>query len=235
MSRIINRIGRKLQTLYFKGKLLINSILGLPAQTSKEIRIFKTLFDDFISNSKINIFEWGSGFSTIYYAEYLRQKGADFEWHSIDNSKAWNEKVKSKVKKKNLQTYVNLHLKKFHPFWKKPNWGSIPPKCGKFAPKLENEKDYISFPSFINCKFDIVIIDARFRRHCIQTAKEVLSPEGIVILHDAQRTHYHKGLDVFQYSRFLHSGSWYPFQEIPNKVWIGTNENRRIIESFAEF
>ena len=68
--------------------MLIKSVLGLPAQTSEEIRIFKTMFDNYMDKKEIKIFEWGSGFSTIYYSEYLRKKGAAFEWHSIDNNKA---------------------------------------------------------------------------------------------------------------------------------------------------
>lgn len=234
MSRV-NRVGQKLQSLYFKGKMLRNSILGLPAQTREEIQIFKTMFDNFIDNKKIKIFEWGSGFSTIYYSEYLRKKGAKFEWHTIDNNKAWHEKVKSKVNKKGLQPYVQLYLKEFMSFWEKPGWGTIPPPCGVFSSKSENEKAYINFPKVLDNRFDIVIIDARFRRHCIQTAKEVLLPGGIVIMHDAQKAHYHVGLDDFQYSKLFHSGSWYPFQKIPNKVWIGSVGNSKIFKVLKRF
>jgi len=231
----INRVGQKLQSLYFKGKLLINSILGLPAQTREEIQLFKAVFDSFIKNKGIKVFEWGSGFSTIYYAEYLRKKGAEFEWHSIDNNRAWHEKVKSKVNKKGLQPYVQLYLKEFIPFWEKPGWGPIPPPCGVFSPKSENEKAYVDFPRLLNDKFDIVIIDARFRRHCIQTAKKAVLQGGIVIMHDAQKAHYHVGLDNFQYSKFFHSGSWYPFQKIPNTVWIGSVGNSKIFDALKRF
>lgn len=226
-----SKVVRKIQALYFKGKTSINGILGLPIQTSEEIRIFKTVFDNFMDKRKIKIFEWGSGFSTIYYSEYLRKKGAAFEWHSIDNNKAWYEKVESKMKKKGLQPYVQLYLKEFMPFWEKPGWETIPPPCGIFSPKSENEKTYINFPLLLNDKFDIVIVDARFRRHCIQTAKEVLLPGGIVIMHDAQKAHYHIGLEDFQYSKFFHSGKWYPFQKIPNQVWAGSIENNKIFEA----
>lgn len=230
-----NKVVRKFQFLYFKGNMFINNILGLPAQTRKEIQIFKIIFRNFIDDNKIKIFEWGSGFSTIYYSEYLRKKGAEFEWHSIDNNKAWHEKVKSKVNKKGLQPYVQLYLKEFLPFWEKPGWGPIPPPCGAFSPKSENEKAYVDFPKLLNDKFDIVIIDARFRRHCIQTAKEVILPEGVVVMHDAQKAHYHVGLDDFQYSKFLLSGSWVPFQKIPNKVWIGSIENSKIFKALKRF
>ena len=210
--------------------MFVNNKLGLPAQTKKEIQIFKAILDNY-KGEKIKIFEWGSGYSTIYYAEYLRKKGAEFEWHSIDNNKAWHEDVKSKVERKGLQPSVHLYLKEFLSFWVKPGWGPIPPPCGIFGPKSENEKAYVNFPRLLNVRFDIVIIDARFRRHCIQTAKEVLLPEGIVIMHDAQKVHYHVGLDNFQYRAFLHSGSWYPFQKIANKIWIGSIGNSKIFEA----
>ncbi len=220
----------KAQSLYFNGRMFINSLLGLPAQTRKEIQIFKTIFQYFKGNKKIRIFEWGSGFSTIYYADYLKKQGEEFEWHSIDNNREWYEKVKSEVKKKNLQSYVQLYLKSFPPFWKKPGWGAIPPSCGVYGPKSQREKDYISFPRHLGTRFDIVIADARFRRHCIQTAKKVLTMKGLVILHDAQKVHYHVGLDDFLYSRFFFSGSWFPFQKKQNKVWIGSFGNSKIFE-----
>ena len=208
----------------------INRLLRLPAQTRKEIRIFKKLFDDFTDNRKIKIFEWGSGFSTIYYAGYLHKKGATFEWHSIDNNESWHKMIKSILKKKGVQPYVKLYLEEFLPFWEKPGWGIIPPPCGAFLPKSENEKAYINFPMMLKENFDIVIIDARFRRHCIQTAKKVVSPNGIIVMHDAQKEHYHVGLDDFQYSKFYQSGSWYPFQRISNEIWVGSIGNSKIFE-----
>ena len=224
------RIVNKLQSLYFNGRLIINGKVGLPAQTSKEIRMFKAIFDNYMDKKEIRIFEWGSGFSTIYYAEYLRKKGAAFKWRSIDNNRTWHEKIKTKVREKNLQSNVALHLLEFVPFWEKPEWGKLPPPCGVFSPKTKNEKDYVRFPVHLNEDFDIIIIDARFRRHCIQTTKEMLLSGGIAIMHDAQKSHYHIGLDEFRYNRFFQSGSWYPFQQIRNQVWIGSMENPRLFD-----
>mgnify|MGYP000188633835 CR=1 FL=1 len=53
-------------------------------------------------------------------------------------------------------------------------------------------------------------------------------------MHDAEKAHYHVGLDAFQYRRFFHGGSWFPFQEIPNKVWIGSFGNSQIFESLKK-
>ncbi len=214
----------------------IRGALGLPAQTSKEIQIFKAIFRNF-ANKNISIFEWGSGFSSIYYSAYLRKKNVEFQWHSIDNNRIWHEKVKSELGKRGFQKYVQLYLKEFLPFWEKPGWGwkNIPPPCGVFSPKLENEKAYINFPKELDKKFDIIIIDARFRRYCLEVAKEVLAPEGVVIMHDAQKTHYHKGLEDFQYRQFFRTGQWYPFQEIPNKLWVGSTGNEAIFQTLKLF
>jgi len=231
MLKYFNKVGKKLQSLYFLSKMRINGLVGLPAQTREEVKIFKKIFDSFAVNEKLNIFEWGSGFSTVYYAEYLRKRGGEFQWHSVDNNKVWHEKIKMEVNKKGLQPYVQLYLKEFIPFWEKPGWGTIPPPCGVFSPKSKNEKVYINFPRLLDAKFDIVIVDARFRRHCVQTTKDVILPEGIVIMHDAQKAQYHVGLDDFQYNKFYESGTWYPFQEIPNKVWIGSIQNRKIFDN----
>lgn len=225
----------KFQSLYFKSKMAINSAFGMPAQTRKEIQIFKTIFDNVIDNKKIKIFEWGSGLSSIYYANYLIKNGAEFEWHSIDNNKLWHEKVKSNLKSKNLQQYVHLYLKEFLPFWEKPGWGDTPPPCSKFCPKSDNEKAYTEFPKLLNSKFDIVIIDARFRRHCIKTANKVLAPGGVVIMHDAHKLHYHVGLDDYRFSMFLQSGKWYPLQEKSNMLWIGSNEDSKAIHEVKKF
>jgi len=78
-------------------------------------------------------------------------------------------------------------------------------------------------------------VDARFRRHCVQTAKEVINPEGVVILHDAQKPHYQEGLDTFPYGRFIDSGVSYPLQEISNCMWIGSLKNHAVFEWLKAF
>ena len=186
---------------------------------------------------KVKIFEWGSGLSSIYFSAYLRERKIDFQWHSIDNNKLWHDKIKAKIIQRGLHGCVQLYLKEFLPFWEKAGWEwkKIPPPCGIFGPKSENEKAYIDFPKELNGKFDIIIIDARFRRHCLQTAKEALAPEGVVVMHDAQKTHYHFGLDDFLYDKFFTTGAWYPFQEIPYKVWIGSMGNKTIFDALMQF
>jgi hypothetical protein len=212
----------------------LHNLLGLPAQTNKERQLLKAIFNQFKSK-KIRVFEWGCGLSTLYYSKYLKASGVDFEWHAIDNNKVWYEKVVSKIKGSNYQDNVRIYLKEFVPFWNKPGWGVIPPLCGAFSPKEEGELAYVNFPRTFNDKFDIVVIDARFRRHCFEVARQVVASSGIVVLHDAQKPHYQVGLEKFPYQRFINSGAWAPFQELPNKVWVGVIDNKRLFDSLSYF
>ena len=224
---IVARVVKRLQSDYFNAKISLYGVLGLPAQTSQERQLFKRILDTF-GNQVIRVFEWGSGHSTIYYARYLNKRGVPFEWHSIDNNTIWHEKVRTLVNDNDLEPYVSLHLREFIPFWEKPEWGRLPPGSGAFAPTSANEASYIDCPRGLKGKFDIVLIDARFRRRCLQTAREVVRPDGIVILHDAQKEQYHPGTEAFPFRTFISSGSWYPLQPSPNMVWVGSLEDGRI-------
>jgi predicted O-methyltransferase YrrM len=230
----IGKAWGKAQAVYFYTRLYVHGLLGLPAQTCKERKLFKAIFDQF-AGKKIKMFEWGSGFSTIYYAKYLKDRGISFEWHTIDNNRSWHEKIATMVKNKGLGDSVSLYVKEFLPFWQKPDWKIIPPPKGVFAPKGQNEIDYVNYPKTLNTKFDIIMIDARFRRRCLSVSKEVLASGGIVILHDAQKPHYRVGEEIFPHRRLINSGTWFPFQKDPNQVWVGVAENKSLIESLKSF
>jgi predicted O-methyltransferase YrrM len=231
MGKLNNqKIITTLQGRYFGLKMRLYSLLKLPAQTKKERQIFEALFDLSPKSRRLKVFEWGSGLSTLYYAQYLRRRGVDFEWHSIDNNRSWHKKVQQFVDEVKLQSHVVLHFVEFAPFWEKSGWGPVPPPCGRFAPSSENERQYVDYPRRLGDKFDVVIVDARFRRRCLQTAQEVLQPEGLVILHDAQKKQYHDGLEAYPYRRFIDSGTWYPLQKEPNRVWIGSPMHHSIFE-----
>ena len=65
-------------------------------------------------------------------------------------------------------------------FWEKAGWEwkKIPPPCGIFGPKSENEKAYIDFPKELNGKFDIIIIDARLEDIVFRPLKRLLRLRG---------------------------------------------------------
>ncbi|MBP7507933.1 MAG: hypothetical protein KA807_08935 [Prolixibacteraceae bacterium] len=69
----------------------------------------------------------------------------------------------------------------------------------------------------------------------MEVARQVLQPDGIVILHDAQKKHYHQGLEVFQHQKFFNTGTWYPLQKEPNQVWIGSNIDHEIFKKLKDY
>jgi hypothetical protein len=197
---------------------------GLPGMTTKEIDIFKNIINLY-KNGKIKVLEWGCGLSTIYFSKYLKDAGMDFEWHGIDNSKEWHEKIQKKIIEDGLADSVFLCLFEFVPFWLKPGWDWNNPARSGFGPKEENELRYISYPASLGIKYDVIIVDARFRRRCLIEAQKLLAPGGFVILHDAQKPHYHSPLGSYRYSRFIDSGFLYHSGGRTGvKMWIGSND-----------
>ena len=227
--KMIQRIIGVLQGRYFALKMRFYGLLGLPAQNKMERQLFKEILESF-KGKKIRIFEWGSGFSSIYFGRYLQKRGLPFEWHSIDNNKIWHEKVKAMAKGRDLDSQMTFYLEAFPPFWEKPGWKTLPVESGAFAPQSDQERAYIDFPARLHDKFDIVFIDARFRRRCLQTARTVVAADGVVIMHDAQKAHYHPGMELFPFRTFISSGTWYPLQSLKNKVWVGSQTKGRVAQ-----
>lgn len=77
----------------FELTLKAHAFLEWPAMTRKEMRILKEVFLSFPSGKPINIFEYGMGFSTIYFAKFIHKNGRDFQMDSLDNNRFWYEKV----------------------------------------------------------------------------------------------------------------------------------------------
>lgn len=209
----------------------MHSVLGLPAMTSLERKMLKKLLLSLGEGHKLNIFEYGSGFSTIYYSQFLKKEKASAHLYSVDNNSAWHQKVKKLVNTKGLGGVVTLYLSEFPPFWEKDGWDwKIAPKCEQFAPKTQAEFEYINTPLTIGEKFDFVIVDGRFRRRCLEVVPQCLSENGIVFLHDAYKVHYHQPLQQYKYSRSIKSGRFYPLDEVDWHIWLGSINNPIILE-----
>jgi hypothetical protein len=87
---------------------------------------------------------------------------------------------------------------------------------------IEHDKDWflsvsedLSFPSTLERKFDMILVDGRKRRRCLLEAKRLLAPGGVVFLHDAHRRRYHCALTVYSDSLFLTRDLWRGSNEVP--------------------
>ncbi len=203
-----------------------HGLMGWPAMTQREMRILKRIFLSFPEEKKIKIFEYGMGFSTVYFAKFLQKSGRMFELHSIDNNRFWYEKVATMIKAQKLTDKVILHLREFPPFWEKPGWdwnANCPREI--FAPQTPAEKEYVNFPQSLKTSFDVIFVDARFRRRCLDAALRCLDPQGFVILHDAQKKHYQSATKLYHFSQFLNSGKYFPFARRKYQLWLGSPLN----------
>lgn len=78
----------------------------------------------------------------------------------------------------------------------------------------------------------MIIIDGRYRKQCLLTAREVVDARGVVILHDASRPHYRPGIRAFPHGRFVSGGRrWGGQAEF--LTWIGTIDNIALVEKIA--
>ena len=179
---------------------------GLPAQSPVDISIMKELLLA-VNSEEVRVFEWGTGASTVYYAEFLKDQLRKFDWYAVDNSAAWHQKVQGKIQRAGLNGQVHTACCQFPAFWQLPDYSVDRPMPPDAQTARSEVTDYVNFPKRLATKFDVVFIDGRYRRRCLLTAKEVLAEGGIVILHDAHRDHYHSSLAIYPHVQFLETGN----------------------------
>ena len=205
---------------------------GLPVQSRTDISIFKEVLSK-VGAETLKVFEWGSGASTVYYSEFLRNIGRPFSWHSADNSKEWSQISQEKIEKALLTEQVQIHCSEFPAFWELPDYSIADPVPPDVYNNSARVKEYVDFPRNLGGSFEVMIIDGRFRRRCLEVAAEVLSPNGIVILHDASRTHYYPPLSLYSHVQFLKTGPL-PGSNHRSCIALASLHNNQLILGFTE-
>ena len=182
-----------------------------PDMWMSEIRyIEKLLSDQAQKNNFLNVLEWGSGNSSIHFPKYLKENGINFRWICIENFIPWHEKVVSMIKENNLDTYVECYLK------------SATEEANKDLQEQSDMSEFLNFASRLKRKFDFVLIDARKRSECLESAPSILARGGVVVLHDAQRERYHAG-----FKKYINGGEFVVENASPDvpegiqKLWAG--------------
>jgi predicted O-methyltransferase YrrM len=150
---------------------------NMPWMKSKELDII----EEVILNVKpAHCLEWGSGYSTIILPKLLPDLKT---WNSIEHNKEWHEFIA----KRNTDPRVTITLIE-------PDDKEYMKLTGKYDAKkeglYEDFKTYIEFPESLGHKFDFIFIDGRARRECIKKAHSLLSENGVIIVHDANRDDY---------------------------------------------
>lgn len=205
---------------------------GLPAQSWRDIAIFKEVMST-VEGQGLRVFEWGSGASTVYYPRFLTSLGRQFDWHAVDNSNEWRQRTREKIAKALLTERVQVHCSEFPAFWELPGYSYDHPKPPQVYANSARVKEYVDWPKNLDGRFDLMIVDGRFRRRCLQVAAEVVAPQGVVISHDAGRTHYHSSLDLYTHVQFIKTGRL-PGTSQGSSVALASFDGGSLIAALAE-
>lgn len=114
--------------------------------------------------------EWGGGMSTLQFPDLLP---AAATWLTIEHDTAWATQLATMVKRPGVTVR------------------KVPPD----DPHFTGDGDTSSFASYLAAgdeapPYDLIFIDGRARAAGVERAKTLLAPNGVVILHDANRDYY---------------------------------------------
>lgn len=166
-----------------------------------DIEIMKNLllFVDFCrahDNPFLEVLEWGAGYSTIYYPLFLRSLGISFKWIAIEHDKTWVHLISNRI---NHYRFDNIYMK-YNPLTE------VDSQCSGLTP---TKKHYVEIPKMLIAgkKYDIIYVDGRLRNRCIKASFNLLSPNGKIILDNADRKRYQKHLHLFK-GEFIKPHLW---------------------------
>ncbi len=155
--------------------------LGRNTEPWMKVRELDIMVEALTSCRPAHCLEWGAGASTLYFPPRLPSL---VSWLSIEHNRAWHETTASR----NPDPRVALVC--------------IPPDHGDYpgTRKEGTYKDfqtYVDYPAGLGKRFDFIFIDGRARAACLAQAFHLVTDEGLVILHDANRDSYVESLPPF--------------------------------------
>ncbi|HTY58268.1 MAG TPA: hypothetical protein VMF59_05595, partial [Bacteroidota bacterium] len=126
--------------------------------------------------------EWGSGYSTAYFPRFIPSYA---EWISVEHDESWAGAMGALNR--------NPKVRLTH----------IPPDRFPFSDALgegtgDDLRSYVKYPEQKG-SFDFVLVDGRARMDCVAQAATILDPQGVMIMHDANRAMYAKSSNAFHH------------------------------------
>jgi len=162
-----------------------------PMMSPRQVRILEDALRD-LRRSPVRVLEWGSGASTSHFPAFLERLGVACSWLSVEHDRGWFESVS-----RNAAGNPNVQVVLVEP----------PPGMNPKSRECAMD-EYVAFPASVGGPYDFILVDGRKRRRCLLEARRLLSPGGVVFLHDARRKYYHCAFPAFTDSRFVHKHLW---------------------------
>jgi hypothetical protein len=149
-----------------------------PFMETHEIEAISVLLRGF--DGPISAFEWGSGASTLYYGTRLPFGSS---WQSVEHDPSWYDHSSQMARQWGRDRITVSHVPSDRAWQNSGDDGDY-----------ETFRKYVLFPTTLGKKFELILIDGRARVECMAIAWELLTDDGVMILHDAERPEYLPGI-----------------------------------------
>ncbi len=169
-----------------------------PFMKFREIAIMKEIFKNL---NPTRCLEYGSGYSSNYFVRYL---SSDASWLSIEHDEDWYNEIKKNKNDKRVQ--LDLVVPDF--------------PIGEDLEDPEPFQTYIHYPQK-RAPFDFILVDGRVRSTCIEKGFEMLSENGVLVVHDANKKLYQEALSIFPETLILED-----YRRSAGGIGIGTKTQR---------
>jgi hypothetical protein len=180
----------------------------------------------------VQVLEWGTGQSTLWLSHLLSRLGIQYVWITLEyDCEFFTNRIAPRLAERDdVITLVGEEAYQYMPYLRDPlisgmvaivyDVGALYPWWfGYEAHRRVDLDNYVSLPSILHRRYDLIVIDGRKRRRCLLEASRILSRRGVVVLDDAWRINYSRAFEAF---------SWYT--RIGDALWIGANEAQSILE-----
>jgi len=151
----------------------LRKLIGLPIRepymVQREIDLLTEVLQDLQPQRCL---EYGSGYSTLFFPSFLPETAT---WFSVEHHEAWHQRIREM----NTDQRVTIeHASTAHP--------------------EDGRNEYVLRPQK-HGPFDFILVDGVNREACITMAHKLLKPDGLLVVHDANRRQYHGALTLFTY------------------------------------
>ena len=147
-----------------------------------------------LKKKHLDVLEWGAGYSTKYFSDFLAKNGITFTWQAIEADVSWY----IPIIELDLLPEVRVHLFDEEIF-------RIDDR--RIVERKFDMNEYILFPRKLGFEYDVIIVDGMKRQRCLAEAKHLLKDDGIGIVHDAHRREYQDSYEPYK-GKFLLRTLW---------------------------
>lgn len=183
----------------------------------------------------LEVLEWGSGRSTLYYTGVLAETGVPFRWLSLEYDRGFFEDdlrpaldslPNPRVVEIDDDARADQQFLPTEPV-AAPTVELVVFDKGRLQPALRAHREdrhadldaYVDYPGRQGRRFDVALVDGRKRRRCLVEASRMLAGDGVALLHDAWRPYYHCAFDAYRTER-----------RIGEILWIGTQSGQAYLD-----